>query len=190
MPISSSATVWLSKLKVAFCATLFTTVLTKCNPGHVSCSCIRKLVFYMSKEPVIGKRYENAWRGGWGGVGWGKYGGSFSPFILEQLGPISQPERIKESEMDCVDCSFVLLDSLFLSLLGVILQCQIQSGVDSPLRASLIVRPALSGLLLKLAAYFLACFQTQRFLIRENKWTQPLIHPWFHSLAYSIQSNP
>lgn len=64
-----------------------------------------------------------------------KYGGSFRPFISEQLGPISQPEWIKESEMDCVDCSFVLLDSLFC----VILQCQIHGRIHSLFGTKLIV---------------------------------------------------
>lgn len=124
MPVSSGATIWLSKPKLAFCVTFFTTVLTKCNPDHVSCTGIRKLVFYMSKEQVIGKRYERR--------GEGKYGGSFSPFISEQLGPISQPEWIKESEMDCVDCSFVLLNYFFFFFFAVTLQCQIHDGIDSP----------------------------------------------------------
>lgn len=65
----------------------------------------------MSKEQVISKRYEK--QGGRIKKTKKKDGGSFSPFISEQLGPISQPEWIKESELDCVDCSFVLLDAFF-----------------------------------------------------------------------------
>lgn len=65
----------------------------------------------MSKEQVIGKRYEKKCGGG--------YGGSFSPFISEKLCAISQPEWIKESEMDCVDWGFVLLDFFLVSFYSV-----------------------------------------------------------------------
>lgn len=50
-----------------------------------------------------------------------------------------QPEWIKESEMDCVDCSFVLLDSFyFFFYFGVILQCQSHTRIDSLFSANIL----------------------------------------------------